>query len=159
MALYDAADPLLRLTNNSGFSLLQKGANFFANLFPGGSWQGHHIIPVELIDLQSQKYNNTAAFLRTLTTEGLFSIRDGVQNNIFLPSDQPTANKTGLALHSGSHGVYSEQVAGLIDKIAENGATVGASDRPSGQIRTERSRHDGEMTPVYRLLLAEQQYS
>jgi hypothetical protein len=36
MALYGVAGALSRLTNNDGFSLLQKGVNYFANLFPGG---------------------------------------------------------------------------------------------------------------------------
>jgi Domain of unknown function (DUF4261) len=61
-------------------------------------------------------------------------------------------------------GALAQNVLTIATYILQNhvtfadGATVGASDRPTGQIRTERSRYDGEMTPVYRLLLAEPQY-
>jgi len=67
--------------------------------------------------------------------------------------------------HAPPAGALAQNVLTIATYILQNhvtfadGATVGASDRPSGQIRTERSRCDDEMTPVYRLLLAEQQYN
>ncbi len=42
-----------------------------------GATKGHHIISASLL---SDAFGDTAVFLKELTNEGLFSIKDGTQN-------------------------------------------------------------------------------
>jgi Domain of unknown function (DUF4261) len=101
-------------------------------------------------------------------------LRREIQGIIDSGASDPAKSTNGLRAFVGREvecgpyalppGALAQNVLTIATYILQNhmtfadGATVGASDRPTGQIRTERSRYDGEMTPVYRLLLAEPQY-
>src|SRR5687768_5964961 len=105
---------LRNLTSNFEFTKasLNLNTNVYQQAF-GGSWQAHHIIPKQLMELNTFVGDR----LRLLTTEGIFSIRDGMKNGIWLPTDQPTANATGLTMHRGSHPAYTAEVNALLTRI------------------------------------------
>src|SRR5947209_20548707 len=108
MGVYDVAADLaqqstdaLKSLSNFDFTDATKklNTNVYAANFQGGSWQLHHTIPMELMETGTLVGDK----LRELTREGLFSVRDGVKNGIWLPSDQATATATALARHLSSH--------------------------------------------------------
>jgi hypothetical protein len=92
--------------------------DIFAQQHPGGTWQVHHIIPKELMN--EAVHGDVARTLRHLTEDGLFSIRDGVTNGIRLPSDQLTADATGLARHFSNHTNYTTDVTALLREIVDD---------------------------------------
>ena len=80
-----------------------KDAFVKAGLQPGSS-QLHHIIPFELLKNSTL---DTFTMMSALTRAGLFSMQDGHQNLMYLPTTSPYANATGLALHKGGDGTHS----------------------------------------------------
>src|SRR5258708_7824860 len=112
MALYDAADPLLRLINNSDFSLLQKGTNFFANLFPGGKWQsGFLAVKGKVAEVLSQfdfgaggglvPYTIYEADEKTPLPGPFYIVNFGPWKDCFLPDASTKVEKLGVHHQTG----------------------------------------------------------
>jgi A nuclease family of the HNH/ENDO VII superfamily with conserved AHH len=98
-----------------------------------GTTAEHHIIPVSLIDsVDGVSYDD---MLKTLTTEGLFSIVDGRLNLVYLPTiaskiGQPAVDAkrradadaavklTGMAKHTGNHNDYIDAVKAALEIVA-----------------------------------------
>jgi A nuclease family of the HNH/ENDO VII superfamily with conserved AHH len=80
-----------------------------------GPMSAHHIIPLDVFKLSA-----VTGMLTTLTTEGLFSVIDGVLNLVHLPTTPRGVAPTGLALHSSSHKVYSAKVLSALQGVQNN---------------------------------------
>jgi hypothetical protein len=90
-------------SNGTGYGNLSN-TNFIGNQFVAptfmGSTRAHHLISASLLN-KAGEFPNTAKFLSQLTIEGLFSIKDGIQNQILLPLESAIAKQHGYAEKKG----------------------------------------------------------
>ncbi len=72
----------------------------------------------------------------------MFSIRDGVQNNAWLPEELDIAKKTGTAMHFGNHPEYSANIKGMLADIEIKHLNGLASDAPEYKAKLKLAAAD-----------------
>jgi hypothetical protein len=86
-SIYDLASDFLTINSTR---IVGKIIDIPASLV-GLAAEMHHIIPVSLLNSSVPLFANANSFLKELTAKGLFSVKDGIQNIIHIPTDPNVA--------------------------------------------------------------------